>query len=150
MRMNSRKNLLSFLLCMVLTAALALSVCGCNDSNNEPTPPPDESQSQGNVTVLGEGQTSFFFVVTDADGKETHFEILTDCTVVGDALLELGLIDGEESSYGLYVKTVNGITVDYDKDGAYWAFYINGEYAMTGVDSTDIAKDTAYAFKVEK
>lgn len=63
--------------------------------------------------------------------------------------MELGLIAGEESEYGLYVKTVNGITADYDKDGVYWAFYINGEYAQTGVDSTKIAEGESYSFKVE-
>ena len=48
------------------------------------------------------------------------------------ALLALDLIAGEDSQYGLYVKTVNGITADYDTDGSYWAFYIDGEYAQTG------------------
>ena len=45
---------------------------------------------------------------------------------------------------------VNGITADYNVDGTYWAFYIDGEYAMTGVDVTDITAGSAYAMKVEK
>ena len=69
---------------------------------------------------------------------------------MGAALLELGLIAGDDSAYGLYVKTVNGVTVDYDTDKQYWAFYINGEYAMTGVDSTEITEGAEYSFKVEK
>ena len=59
------------------------------------------------------------------------------------------MIAGEDGDYGLYVKTVNGETVDYDKDGKYWAFYINGEYGMTGVDATDIVEGDSYAFKAE-
>ena len=59
------------------------------------------------------------------------------------------MIAGDESEYGLYVKTVNGITADYDKDGVYWAFYVNGEYAQTGVDSTSITEGDSYSFKVE-
>ena len=51
--------------------------------------------------------------------------------------------------YGLYVKEVNGITADYDVDGTYWAFYINDEYASTGVDSTNITEGDNYSFKVE-
>ena len=102
------------------------------------------------VTVLGEGQTEFNFEVTDADGNVTKFQIHTDETVVGPALVNLGLIDGDESEWGLYVKTVNGITADYDVDQSYWAFYVDGEYAMTGVDSTDITAGSTYAFKVEK
>jgi hypothetical protein len=69
---------------------------------------------------------------------------------VGDALLELGLIAGEEGAYGLYVKTVNGITADYDVDGTYWAFYIGDDYGMTGVDMTNIEPGATYAFKVSK
>ncbi len=65
-------------------------------------------------------------------------------------MLELNLIAGDDSEYGLYVKTVNGITADYDVDQTYWAFYIDGEYAMTGVDTTDITPGVAYSFKVEK
>ena len=68
---------------------------------------------------------------------------------MGAALLELGLVDGEDSEFGLYIKTVNGITLDYDKDGKYWAFYINGEYAMTGVDATPIEDGAIYALVAE-
>ena len=48
------------------------------------------------------------------------------------------------------MKTVNGITVDYEEDGAYWAFYIGDEYATTGVDATDIEEGASYSFKIEK
>ena len=88
--------------------------------------------------------------MVDKDGKETKFEIHTDKTTVGEALLEVKLIEGEEGPYGLYVKSVNGITADYDVDQTYWAFYINGEMAMTGVDVTDVEAGATYSFKVEK
>ena len=150
---------LSFIACIVLTAAMALLTTGCNDKKDAK---PAESQdtastavvsqveSAPDVKVLGEGQTVFTLKVTDADGGETAFEVHTDQKTVGAALLELNLIAGEESAYGLYVKTVNGVTVDYDTDGKYWAFYINGEYAMTGVDSTEVTEGAEYSFKVEK
>ena len=60
------------------------------------------------------------------------------------------MIAGEDSEYGLFVKTVNGLTVDYDADGAYWAFYVNDEYAQTGVDSTAVTEGESYSFKVEQ
>ncbi len=66
--------------------------------------------------VLGEGSVKFTFIVVDADGNETNFVVSTDKETVGDALLELNLIEGDDSEYGLYVKTVNGITADYDTD----------------------------------
>ncbi len=59
-------------------------------------------------------------------------------------------MDRQLKQFADYVKTVNGITADYDTDGTYWAFYVNGEYAMTGVDSTPVEDGAVYAFKVEK
>ena len=78
------------------------------------------------------------------------FTIKTDKDTVGAALLENGLIAGEEGAYGLYVKVVNGITADYDIDGSYWSFYINGEYAMSGVDTTTIEEGVTYKLEYTK
>lgn len=140
---------LSLILCCVLIAAMALFATGCEADNNADNSA-NVGQTSGDVTVMGEGETVFDFAVVDKDGNKTNFEIHTDKTVVGEALIELGLIVGDDGPYGLYVKTVNGITADYDANQTYWAFYINGEYAMTGVDKTDIVPGDSYAFKVEK
>ena len=70
--------------------------------------------------------------------------------IVGEALQELGVLKGEEGPYGLYIKAVNGKTLDYEKDGAYWAFYVDGAYAVTGVDETDIVETSVYQLRAEK
>ena len=126
--------------------AVALSLVSCN---NEPAPNPESGKTDISVTKLGEGENVFEFTVADADGTETAFEISTDKEFVGDALKEHNLIDGEDGQFGMYVKTVNGITYDFNKDGKYWAFYINGEYATSGVDKTTITKGDSYMFKAE-
>ncbi len=150
MKMTKTKKLLSLLLCFVLIAAIAL-FNGCSDNRNtEPTSSSQTADTEATPKVLGEGKTKFAFTVTDLDGNETAFEIKTDKKTVGEALLDVKLIAGDNGDYGLYVKTVNGITLDYDKDGAYWAFYVDGEYAMTGVDLTEIDESAAYSFKAEK
>ena len=150
MQMTRFKKSLSLIVCIVLIAAMALLTTGCNGNNaSTGSSMPDATASQTESNVLGEGAIGFIFTVTDADGNETSYQIKTDQKTVGEALTELNLIAGDESEYGLYVKTVNGITVDYDKDGKYWAFYVNGEYASAGVDSTDIEAGATYAFKVE-
>ena len=146
MKFRSNKKFTSWLLCMMLIVAMALTA-GCGEKKQENTTSAGQEVS---TNKLGEGKTQFNFTVVDKDGKETAFDIHTDKTTVGDALLELELIAGEESTYGLYVKTVNGITADYDVDQTYWAFYVNGEYGMTGVDSTNIEAGATYTFKVEK
>ena len=85
-----------------------------------------------------------------AEGKTVVFTIRTDKGTVGEALLEHGLLAGEEGPYGLYIKAVNGKTLDYDKDGAYWAFYVDGAYAVTGVDETTIVETSVYLLRAEK
>ena len=105
--------------------------------------------SKTDSAVEGSEKT-FIFAVTDADGKETTREIITTKETVGEALLEQGFIDGDEGPYGIYVKVVDGKTLDYDKDGKYWAFYVDGEYAVNGVDKTEIVEGATYAFKAEK
>lgn len=153
-RKNGKKSL-SFILCMVLIVVMALFTTGCNgkaentDGVSASVSSGEEVNAQADGNVLGEGKVVFPFTVVDKDGRETKFEIHTDKSTVGDALAELGLIAGDESEYGLYVKTVNGLTVDYDTDGHYWAFYVNGEYAQSGVDSTEIKEGESYSFKVE-
>ena len=162
MKMTRSNKSLSLFLCIVLIAAMALFTTGCNDNTietpeqgtNQETESLSESVSNADADTaetveLGEGAVSFVFTVTDADGNESSFLINTDKTKVGDALLENGLIDGEDGPYGLYVKTVNGKTYDYDTDGKYWAFYVNGEYGMNGVDLTDITEGATYSFKAE-
>ncbi len=146
------KKSLSLSVCMVLIAAMALLTIGCSDNKTTSTPSSQGSStlSQSDITVLGEGKTEFPFTVTDADGNETIFEIHTNKTTVGEALLELKLIAGEVSDYGLYVKTVNGLTLDYNTDGKYWAFYVDGSYATSGVDTTEITAGSTYSFKAEK
>lgn len=122
-----------------------MTLVSCNDKNNG-----DETMLYTADTTLGEGKTQFTFVCEHIDGTKITFKINTDKTFLSEALKDVNLIEGEDSQYGLYVKKVNGITQDYDKDASYWALYIDGEYAQTGVDSTEIDSAKTYTFKAEK
>ena len=147
-KMSHVRQKLSFILCMVLIAAMALLTTGCNDKTSQEVM--QTTSISVEPQVLGKGETVFSVTVEDKEGTVTSFEIHTDKEMVGEALQECGLLEGEEGPYGLYVKTINGITADYDVDQTYWAFYINGEYAMTGVDVTEITEGDTYSLKVEK
>lgn len=136
------KRILAFL-CAI---ALALSLVSCNDA---PVPDSESVKEDVSVTKLGEGENVFEFTVVDDDVIKAVFEISTNKENVGDALKEHNLIDGEEGQFGMYVKTVNSVTYDYKKDGKYWAFFINGEYATSGVDKTPITEGDSYMFKAE-
>ena len=98
---------------------------------------------------FGKGAKTAVVEVVVADEMIT-FTIHTDKDTVGAALLEHDLIAGEEGAYGLYVKKVNGITADFDVDQSYWAFYINGEMAMTGVDGAQITNGETYRLTYTK
>ena len=145
----SKKLLVTLL--VVLIAVMALIITGCtNNSQDEPTTTePVQTTEQTSAIVKGEGKNAFVFIAVDLDGNSTHYMIKTDKETVGEALLENDLISGEDGQYGLYVKTVNGITLDYDKDGKYWAFYEENAYANQGVDQTPIKEGGVYTFKPE-
>lgn len=141
------KRLVTLLASMMLITAMAFGMTGCGGEKKDAPVAADAVYEDGEV--VGEGSKEFAFTVVNTAGEEVNLEIHTDEETVGDALVDLGVIAGEDSEYGLYVKTVNGETVDFDTDGKYWAFYVNGEYGMQGVDATTITEGDSYAFKVE-
>lgn len=153
------KKIFSIILSLVLI--LSLAACAAAPAATEPAAtepavsnpalenPATEPAPEGEETEPSVSKTEFTFIVVDKDGKETPFTVATDKTYVGEALIDEGLIEGEEGPYGLYVKTVNGQTLDYDTDGMYWSFYVDGEYGLTGVDMTEIVPGTTYMFKAE-
>ena len=157
------KKVLSVLTVVVLllSCLLCLSACGkepegvISDVDKEyENPVQDDGEEDVDLgmwadakylqdTELGEGATTLI-VEVKADDRQVTFTIHTDKTTVGAALQEHGLLEGDESEYGLFIKKVNGIIADYDVDQAYWGFFVNGEYAMTGVDSTNIEEGVTY------
>ena len=90
-------------------------------------------------TELGKGAKTTTVEIVAGEQSIT-FTVHTDKETLGAALLEHGLIEGEG---GLYTK-VNGMVADYSVDKSYWGFYIDGEFAMTGLDDTPIAEGTTY------
>ena len=142
---------------LLAAALLTVLVLTCTACNAVPSPAGDTSATAtataaGDVWStavftedigLGTGKTAIE-VEVKAEDQSVTFTLHTDKTTLGAALAEQHLIAGEQSEYGLYVKVVNGITADYDKDGHYWALSKNGEALMTGVDTTEIKDGEHY------
>lgn len=165
MKRTRTQKILSLILLLVLSAAIALTFVGCDDKKDDAaatTAATTAAETEGDETVAsttaattadpnlrGEGETEFIFKVVTKSGEEKTFTVRTDKTIVGEALQEVGLIEGEDSQYGLYVKVVDGERVEYETDGKYWAFYVDGTYALKGVDSTEIEAGKVYSFKAE-
>ena len=145
------KNTIIKSLYIIIIVLMMISITSCNIFPGIffPTEDAQYSERWNNAlytedTELGEGEKTFMFVV-DADGYSITFTIHTNKEIVGEALVELGLIAGEDSQYGLYVKNVNGMLADWDIDQSYWAFYENGLYA-NGVDATNVTEGYTYSF----
>lgn len=138
MTKHTQTKILSLVICIMLIAAMAFSVCSCGKQSDK----------------VGT-EFSFTFEFTEGKGeytktKDNAFLVKTNEKTVGDALYALGLIDGDEGDYGLYIKSVNGITADYDVDATYWALYIDNAYALSGASDTPIEEGKCYTFRIEK
>ena len=116
--MKSIKKIIS----LTLTIIFIIALVSCNTVEKTGI---WENATYRKDMEFGNG-TKRIVVEVKAEEQSVTFTVKTDKDTVGAALLEHDLIAGEESQYGLYVKTVNGMTADYDVDGSYWAFYING------------------------
>ena len=166
--MKTRRILSFILVLMIAASAIALVSCAEKKTEAQPTAaaqttPVEKTaateETAEEQTTVAESTTAtadekttshITFIVVDAEGKETTFEIDTEEEFLRGALEAKELIKGDESEYGLMVNEVNGIRADYTADGAYWALYIGEEYAMTGVDSTPITDGATYKFVYTK
>ncbi len=140
------KKVINSTVSVILALVFVLCFISCNTVDNTGV---WENATHLKDKEFGKGATTVE-VEVKAGEQSVTFTIHTDKTILGDALIEHGLIDGEQGPYGLYVKSVNGIVADYDVDKTYWAFYIGGEYAMTGVDGTEITDGAHYELVREK
>ena len=126
---------------VVLVVLLCLGVSAC--SKTETNIDLWKNATYTEDTELGEGAKTVLVEVA-AEDKSVTFTINSDKSILGDALAEHKLIEGEKGAYGLYVKKVNGIEADYDKNKTYWGFNKNGESMVTGVDAEKISDGNNY------
>ena len=78
--------------------------------------------------------------VIDSAKKSVTYNVTTDAEFLRGAMDDTEGLEysGDESQYGIMVKTVNGELADYDKNGAYWSFTVNGEYSNHGIDTQPV------------
>ena len=84
------------------------------------------------------GSKAYTVTVVHKDGSVKGFAYRTDAEYLADALLEEGLVSGEDSQYGLTIITVDGEDAVWATDSAYWALWVGEEMAMTGASETPV------------
>ena len=91
------------------------------------------------------------FTVVDADGNSTEITLsITEGEKLSDALVAAGVISKEEAAAG-FVTTVNGVTADYNADGAWWCLTdAAGEMTTVGVADIELHNGDSYAFTYTK
>lgn len=151
MKQTLKTTLLLLLSVMVLFGATACkkeeapqpSASSASSSAESVVSPLWQNATYQEDQAFGDGKTTVQ-VEVQAEDKAVTFTLKTDKENLGAALLEHDLIAGDQGEYGLYVKFVNGIEADYDKDGHYWSLCKDGGPVMTGVDSTPIQDGDHY------
>lgn len=98
-----------------------------------------------------EGAKFITIEVIDDEQNSKVYEVNTDAEYLRQAMEEAeGLeFSGTESEYGLMVDTINGVTADYNVNGAYWSFYVDGAYCNYGMDTQPVEDGDAFQIKYE-
>lgn len=94
------------------------------------------------------GSKTVTIEVAAPDYSNTH-KIKTDAEFLGDALKEEGIIEGEESQYGLFITSVDSIKAD-DSKQQWWCITKGGADVMTGADITPIADGDTFELTLKE
>ena len=94
-----------------------------------------------------EGSKAYTVTVIHKDESVKAFEYRTDAEYLAEALLEQGLVSGEESQYGLTIITVDGEAAVWETDSAYWAIWIGEEMAMTGASEIPVYDGSTFTLE---
>lgn len=95
--------------------------------------------------ATSEGAKTITVEVVHKDESSKTFTYHTDVEYLGEVLQSEGLVKGEQGDYGLYMTEVDGEAAVYETDGAYWAFYQDGEYASQSIDQTPISDGDSFS-----
>lgn len=153
MKRTSKALLMAF----VCSCALTFTACGSTDKE---TPSTSNGSSavgaadSGEVSLwdnalykedaeVGEGAHSVLVEVKIGDRSVT-LTVKSDKDNLADMLTENELVEGDNGEYGLYIKKVNGVSADYDIDGAYWGLNKNGEPTPVGASDITVTDGEHY------
>lgn len=89
------------------------------------------------------GAKKLDITVVHGDGTEKTFDIATDAETLDVALVENGIVEDNQSEWGLYILTADGETAD-ESAQQWWCITKGGEMLNTGASDTVIQDGEAY------
>lgn len=133
---NALLRLFSLAAVLAMIAVVCFSLASCQDKQPKLQNGTEGAEITIEVTMVhGDGSSKVFNIDT------------TEGATFRSALESVNLVEGDESEFGLYVKSVDGERADYDKDGAYWGFFQNGQYMMSGIDTTYVKEGDSFEIR---
>ena len=155
-------KMLNKILSVAVSAAMAaMLLAGCGTSASSAASSEAASSEAVSSEVTSEAATAesgdneakvhATFTVVDADGNSTDIDLeVIDGEKLSNALAEAGVISQDEADAG-FVTTVNGVTADYNADGAWWCLTDgDGEMTSVGVADIELHDGDSYAFTYTK
>ncbi len=128
------KTAIEILPAIILIFILALSAIGCDKATEATGLWTNATYLED--TTLGEGANTIKVEIT-AQEKTIVLTVKTDKSTLGEALYELNIVNDPS-----FFDTCNGIVADWERDQAYWAFYVGDVLAMYGIsDSQAVTAD---------
>lgn len=146
----NKKKILGVSLLVALIAVLAIVAYVFTDKPEEKKK--DNVGVEQNESATEENLKKVGIEVINSKGESTKYELNTDASYLREVMDETDGLEfsGTDSEYGLMVDTVNGEKADFNADGAYWSFYVNGEYCMNGIDTEPVKDGDNFQIKYEK
>lgn len=95
---------------------------------------------QGSKTVTVE--------IVDMNGASKVYTCHTDEAYLDKVLIAEGLLKADDLNDGMFT-VLDGKTASWENNQAYWAVYINGEYATVGICDTPVTDGAVYQFVYE-
>ena len=91
-----------------------------------------------------EGAKSIEVVVVHKDGTEKSFSVNTDAEYLAEVLVSEGIVEDNQTEYGLYILVADGEYADYNADGGWWAVYEGDTQSNFGASELPIRDGGLY------
>lgn len=91
-----------------------------------------------------EGEKKITVTVVHKDGSEKVFPCTTTEEYLAPVLVSEGIVEDNQTEYGLYILTADGEYADYNADGGWWAVYEGDTQSNYGASELPIKDGGTY------